>query len=235
MALPKLNTQTFELNIPSTDEKIKYRPFLVKEEKILLQAQEGENLEMMDAIIQIINNCPFDKINVEKLPAFDIEYIFLKIRSKSVGERVNLSVLAPDDNKTKIPVELDLSKIEVEVDDDHNNSIEITKDIKVIMSYPTIKTFTTITQDINNLKGSDIISMTAKCIHQIINGVETFEAVDLSDDEIIEFLENLTQEQFRKLQNFFTTMPRLKKVLNVTNPKTKKKGKVTLQGIQSFF
>ncbi len=235
MALPKLNTQTFELNIPSTDEKIKYRPFLVKEEKILLQAQEGGNNEMLDSIIDIIKNCTFDKVSAETLPAFDIEYIFLKIRSKSVGEKVSLNVLAPDDNKTKIPVEVDLSKIEVEVEEDHNNSIDITDSIKVIMSYPTIKTFSTITQDIGNLKPQDTILMTTKCIHQIVDGVETYEARDLSEKEIVEFLENLTQEQFRKLQNFFITMPRLKKVINVTNPKTKKKGKVTLQGIQSFF
>jgi|TARA_Y100000114_G_scaffold97312_1_gene90631 hypothetical protein len=235
MALPKLNTQTFELNIPSTDEKIKYRPFLVKEEKILLQAQEGDNNEMLNSIIDIIKNCTFDKVSAETLPAFDIEYIFLKIRSKSVGEKVSLNVLAPDDNKTKIPVEVDLSKIEVEVEEDHNNSIDITDSIKVIMSYPTIKTFSTITQDIGNLKPQDTILMTAKCIHQIVDGVETYEARDLSEKEIVEFLENLTQEQFRKLQNFFITMPRLKKVINVTNPKTKKKGKVTLQGIQSFF
>ena len=235
MALPKLNTQTFELNIPSTDQKIKYRPFLVKEEKILLQAQEGENNEMLDAIIQIIENCTFNKIQVDKLPAFDVEYIFLKIRSKSVGEKVNLSVLAPDDNKTRIPVEIDLSKIEVEVEEEHTNSINVTSDIKVIMSYPTVKTFSTITEDVTKLKAEDTIKMTAKCIHQIINGVETYEAADLSDTEITEFIENLTQEQYRKLNNFFATMPRLKKVLNVTNPKTKKKGKVTLQGIQSFF
>jgi hypothetical protein len=235
MALPKLNTQTFELNIPSTDEKIKYRPFLVKEEKILLQAQEGDNNEMLDAVIQIIENCTFNKIQVDKLPAFDVEYIFLKIRSKSVGEKVSLSVLAPDDNKTKIPVEIDLSKIEVEVEEEHTNSIDITDNIKVIMSYPTIKTFSTITENIANLKAEDTIKMTVKCVHQIIDGVETYEAVDLSEAEITEFIENLTQEQYRKLNNFFVTMPRLKKEINVTNPKTKKKGKVTLQGIQSFF
>ena len=235
MALPKLNTQTFELNVPSTDEKIKYRPFLVKEEKILLQAQEGETTEMLDAIIQIIDNCTFGKINVAKLPAFDIEYIFLRVRAKSVGEKVSLNVLAPDDNKTSVPVEVDLTKIEVEVDEEHNNSIDINDDIKIVMSYPTIKTFSALTQDISKIKASDMIRMTAKCVHQIINGVETFEAADLSEDEITEFLENLTQDQYRRLQKFFTTMPRLKKVVNVTNPKTKKKGKVTLEGIQSFF
>jgi hypothetical protein len=233
MALPKLNTQTFELEMPSTDEKIKYRPFLVKEEKILLQAQEGESKEMIDALTTIISNCTFGKVAAEKMPAFDIEYVFLKIRSKSVGEKITLNVLCPDDNTTKVATTVDLSKVEVEVGDKHTNKIDLTDDVSVIMKYPTIKTF--IGKDLKKLSAVDIISMTGDCIHQIIDGVETFEVNDLSGKEIDEFLENLTQAQFLKIQTFFTTMPRLKHIVNVTNPKTKKKGKVTLEGMQSFF
>ena len=234
MALPKLNTQTFELNIPSTDEKIKYRPFLVKEEKILLQAQQSDaQTEIADALVQVIENCTFNKVKVEHLPSFDIEYIFLKIRSKSVGEKTDIMITCPDDNETKVKTTVDLSKIEVEVDDDHNNVVELTDSVKVIMSYPTIKTFSG--ANVQNMTAEAIISMTTKCIHQIIDGVETYEAADLEQKELVEFLENLTQEQFAKVQTFFTTMPRLKHVVNVTNPKTKKKGKVTLQGMQSFF
>ena len=141
MALPILNTQTFELNIPSTDEKIKYRPFLVKEEKILLQAQEGDGDEVTTAILQIVDNCTFGKVQVDKLPSFDIEYIFLNIRSKSVGEKVNLNLAFPGDEKVKVPTEVDLTKVIVEMDDDHNNVIELTKTVKVILKYPTVKTF----------------------------------------------------------------------------------------------
>lgn len=234
MALPKLNTQTFELNIPSTDEKVRYRPFLVKEEKILLQAQQSEKpTEIADALVQVIKNCTFDKIKVDSLPSFDIEYIFLKIRSKSVGEKVDIMVTCPDDNETKVKTTVDLSKIEVEVDDDHNNVVELTDNVKVIMAYPTIKTFSG--SNLSNMDAGQVISMTCKCIHQIIDGVETYEAADLEQKELEDFLENLTQEQFGKVQMFFTSMPRLRHIVNVTNPKTKKKGKVTLQGMQSFF
>ena len=234
MALPKLNTQTFELNVPSTDEKITFRPFLVKEEKVLLQAQQSEKPEeMANALVQVIKNCTFDKLKADTLPSFDIEYLFLKIRSKSVGEKVDLMITCPDDNETKVKTTVDLSKIEVEVDEDHNNTIDLTKTVKVIMSYPTIKTFSGV--NMTDLKADEIISMTTKCIHQVIDGVETYEATDMNPQELEDFIENLTQEQFGKIQNFFTTMPRLRHIVNVTNPKTKKKGKVTLQGMQSFF
>ncbi len=234
MALPRLNTQKFELMIPSTDKKVKYRPFLVKEEKILLQAQQsGKATEMADALVEVIENCTFADVKVDNLPSFDIEYIFLKIRSKSVGEKVTLNVTCPDDNETKVKHTVDLSKIEVEVEEDHTNTIKLTDSVKVIMSYPTIKTFSG--ASVNELDAEQIVKLTTRCIHQIVDGVETYEAADLSEAELVEFVENLTQEQFAKLQSFFTTMPRLKHVINVTNPKTKKKGKVTLQGMQSFF
>ena len=134
MALPKLNTQTFELNIPSTDEKIKYRPFLVKEEKILLQAQQSDaQTEIADALVQVIENCTFNKVKVEHLPSFDIEYIFLKIRYKSVGETVKLRVLCPDDEETHVETEINLEEVGVQVEDEHTNIIKITDDIKMIM------------------------------------------------------------------------------------------------------
>ena len=234
MALPKLNTQTFELNVPSTDQKVKYRPFLVKEEKVLLQAQQSEKPEeMADALVQVINNCTFNKINASLLPSFDIEYIFLKIRSKSVGEKVDLMITCPDDNETKVKHTVDLSKVEVEVDEEHNNKISLTDSVSVIMSYPTIKTFQG--ANLQNMNAEEIINLTGRCIYQIVDGVETYETKDLNSKEIDEFLENLTQDQFAKIQSFFTSMPRLKHEVKVTNPKTKKKGTVTLQGMQSFF
>ena len=234
MALPKLNTQTFELNVPSTDEKIKYRPFLVKEEKVLLQAQQSEKPEeMANALVQVIKNCTFDKISAENLPSFDIEYMFLKIRSKSVGEKVDLMITCPDDNETKVKHTVDLSKVEVEVDDDHINNVKLTDSVSVVMSYPTIKTFQG--ANLQNMAADEIVSLTGRCIHQIVDGVETHERADIENKDMDEFLENLTQDQFAKIQKFFTTMPRLKHVIKVTNPKTKKKGTVTLQGMQSFF
>ena len=233
MALPILNTQTFELNIPSTDEKIKYRPFLVKEEKILLQAQEGTGDEVTDSILQIVDNCTFGKINVEQLPSFDIEYIFLKIRSKSVGEKVTLNLSFPGDEKVKVPTEIDLSKIIVEMDDDHTNQISLTDNVSVIMRYPTVKTFQGM--DLTKFTADDTISLTANCIHQIVDGVETYEARDLSKKEINDFLENLTQAQFTAIQKFFASMPKLTHDVKLTHPKTKKKGTVKLQGLRSFF
>ena len=233
MALPILNTQTFELNIPSTDEKIKYRPFLVKEEKILLQAQEGTGDEVTDSILQIVDNCTFGKINVDQLPSFDIEYIFLKIRSKSVGEKVKLNLSFPGDEKTKVQTEVDLSKIIVEMDDDHTNQISLTDNVSVIMRYPTVKTFQGM--DLTKFTADDTISLTANCIHQIVDGVETYEARDLSKKEINDLLENLTQAQFTAIQKFFASMPKLTHDVKLTHPKTKKKGTVKLQGLRSFF
>ena len=234
MALPKLNTQTFELNVPSTDQKIKFRPFLVKEEKVLLQAQQSEKPEeMANALVQVIKNCTFDKLKADNLPSFDIEYIFLKIRSKSVGEKVDLMITCPDDNETKVKHTVDLSKVEVEVDDDHNNNIKLTDTVSVVMSYPTVKTFQG--ANLATMSADEIVNLTGRCIHQIVDGVETHERADIEEKDMNEFLENLTQGQFAEMQKFFTTMPRLKHEIKVTNPKTKKKGTVTLQGMQSFF
>ena len=233
MALPKLNTQTYELEVPSTDEKIRYRPFLVKEEKILLQAQEGGDGEIMDAVADVVESCTFGKINVSKLPSFDLEYIFLKIRSKAVGEKVTLNLPFPGDENVKVPTKVDLSKVEVHMAEEHTNKIDLTDEVSVVMRYPTIKTFGGI--KVNNLTADDAVEMTTRCIHQVINGVETFEAADLSKEDKSEFIENLTQDQFAKIQQFFTTMPKLSHTVTLTHPKTKKKAKYKLEGMQSFF
>ena len=233
MALPKLNTQTYELEVPSTDEKIRYRPFLVKEEKILLQAQEGGDSEIMDAVADVVESCTFGKLNVSKLPSFDLEYIFLKIRSKAVGEKVTLNLPFPGDENVKIPTKVDLSKVEVHMAEEHTNKIDLTDEVSVVMRYPTIKTFGGI--KVNNLTADDAVEMTTRCIHQVINGVETFEAADLSKEDKSEFIENLTQDQFAKIQQFFTTMPKLSHTVTLTHPKTKKKAKYKLEGMQSFF
>jgi len=234
MALPKLNQQTFELNIPSTDELIKYRPFLVKEEKILLQAQEsGKDEDMISSLKQIIRNCTFEKIDVDNLPSFDLEYVFLNIRAKSVGEIAKINVLSPDDKKTYVPVEVDLTKVNVEVDEGHTNKIKLTDTAGMVLTYPTLDSFAG--SNMANPTADDLIAIIAECILQIYDGDEVFDRADTTLDERKDFLENLTQEQFLKLQDFFNSMPRLKHEVSFTNPKTKKKQKVVLEGLRSFF
>jgi hypothetical protein len=234
MALPNINQQTFELNVPSTDEKIKFRPFLVREEKILLQALESNKLtDIASAVNTIIENCTFNKIEVDKLPSFDLEYIFLNIRAKSVGEIAKIKVLSPDDKKTYVETNVDLTKINVEVDVDHTNKIELTDTAGVIMRYPTLEMF--IKNDYDNPKADDLIKMFAECIDQIYDGDDVYDYADTIESERIEFLENLTKEQFDKITQFFSSMPRLKHEVKLTNPITKKKGKVTLEGLRSFF
>jgi len=233
MALPKLNTQTFELNVPSTDEKVKYRPFLVREEKILLQSQEGEQKEVFNALSDVVKACTFDKVDIERLPSFDIEYMFLKIRSKSVGEKVKLNLAFPGDEKVKVPTDVDLTKVEVEVGDNHTNKFDLTDTVSVVMQYPTMKTF--VDRNYTKLTADDAVALTVSCINQIMDGVETYEARDLSKKELTEFVENLTQNQFAKIQEFFASMPKLSHTVTLTHPKTKKKGKVVLEGMQSFF
>lgn len=234
MALPNINQQTFELEVPSTDEKIKFRPFLVKEEKLLLQAQEsGKTEDLVGALKTIIENCTFGKLDTKDMPSFDLEYVFLNIRAKSVGEKVKLKVKAPDDGETLVPAEVDLTKINVHVDVDHNNKIQLTKDAGVIMTYPTIDMF--MGSNLQNPSTEEMLGIISQCILQIYDGDDVFDRADTTDDERKEFIENLTQEQFKKMQHFFQTMPKLKHEMKVTNPKTKKKGTVVLEGLQSFF
>ena len=236
MSLPKINTPEYTLVIPSTDEEIKYRPFLVKEEKILLVAQEtGTDKATYEAIRTIINSCTLNHIDVDKLPLFDMEYIFLNIRAKSVGEVAKLKVKCPDDEETEVEVEVDLTKIKVEMDEKHDARIKLTDDIGVLMAYPS---FGTISQQSDIKDGSDteqLFDMISGCIYQIWHGEETYDAMDYSDKDLKEFLDSLNHEQFEKLQTFFETMPSLKQDIEVTNPKTNVTSTLTLQGLNSFF
>jgi len=236
MALPKLNTPTYELEVPSTDEKIKYRPFLVKEEKILLMALEsGKNEEIIRSIKDIVSECTFGKLDLGSLPMFDIEYIFLNIRAKSVGEISKLRVLAPDDKKTYIETEINLTEVQVQVGDDHSNKIELTDDMGMIMTYPTIDSFSD--TGIQNVNASNMLDVIASCVLQIYekNGEKVYQAKDQTKKELIEFIEQLNTKQFKKLQKFFDTMPRLKHTIKVKNPKTKKSSDITLSGLNDFF
>ena len=236
MALPKLNTPTYELEVPSTDEKIKYRPFLVKEEKILLMAMESkDNAQIINAVKDIVSSCTFEKLNVATMPMFDMEYIFLNIRAKSVGEVSKLKILCPDDKKTYASVELDLTKVEVQVGDDHSNKIELTDDMGIIMTYPTIDSF--LESGIETVNASNMLDVVGSCVLQIYEqkGEKVYQAKDQTKKELTEFIESMNSGQFKKLQSFFDTMPKLKHTIKVKNPKTKKSSDVTLTGLNDFF
>jgi len=236
MALPKLTTPTYELEIPSTDEKIKYRPFLVKEEKILMMAMESKSsADITQAVKDIVMECTFNKVDISNMPMFDVEYIFLNIRSKSVGEVSKLKILCQDDGKTYADVELDLNEVKVQVGDDHTNKIELTEDMGLIMKYPTIDSFSeTGIRDINPSNMLDVIST---CILQIYEkkGEKTYDPKDQTKKELTEFIEQLNTKQFKDVQKFFETMPKLKHEITIKNPKTKKESKVTLTGLNDFF
>ena len=236
MALPKLTTPTYELEIPSTDEKISYRPFLVKEEKILLMAMEsGKNEDIINAVKQIVSECTFNKLKIGTMPMFDIEYIFLNIRAKSIGEISKLRLLCPDDKKTYADVEVNLEEVQVQVGDDHTNKIELTDSMGMIMTYPTIDSF--VDSGIQQINASNMTDIIGKCILQIYenNGEKVYEAKDQTQKELQEFIDQMNTKQFKDVQKFFDTMPKLKHEIRLKNPKTKKVSNVTLAGLNDFF
>ena len=234
MALPKLETPTYELEQPSTGKKIKYRPFLVKEQKTLMMAQEsGDDNQIRDSLASLISGCTFEKIDPFAIPLFDIELLFLRIRGKSVGEKIELKLLCPDDNKTRVDKTINLEDIDVNMKVGHTNEIKLTKKIKMVMKYPTLNDMTNITEDANDVE--DVFSLIKRCVHEIHDGEKVYNKIDMSDDELEEFIDSLTGEQFENLSNFFETMPKVQHSIEVTNPKTKKKGEVVIEGIQSFF
>ena len=238
MTLPKVEVPTYELTLPSQDIKVKYRPFLVKEEKILLIAAEtGGQKELVQAIKDIVDACTYNKIDASKLPIFDLEYLFLQIRAKSVGEIAKIKVLCPDDNETYADVTVDLSTVEVQVDDSHNNKIMIDeqKNLGIIFKYPTIDSISLKAGEDVKANTETLFSVLVSCIDHIFEGEKVYHSTDSSVEELKEFLENLSQSNFEKLKQFFETIPKLTHELEVENPKTKVKSKVTLSGVQDFF
>ena len=234
MALPKIKVPTYSLELPSTGEKIDYRSFLVKEQKLLLIAQESKNEdEIFNAIKTIVESCTFGKIDASNAPLFDIEYIFIKMRGKSVGEKVKLNVTCPDDEKTKVPVEVNLEDINVQMTKNHTNEINLTDNIKLIMKYP-------ILSDMKNIKTdggqSDFIfDILEHCIQEIHEGETVFNKVDITKKDLEEFIDQFTIDQLNDVIQFFDTMPKLRHIVNVTNPKTKVKSEVVLEGMNSFL
>ena len=235
MTLPRINVPEYTLVVPSTDEEIKFRPFLVKEEKLLLMAQEtGDEQALYNAIKNLIQNCCFEKIDTDALPLFDIEYIFLQIRAKSVDEIATVRVICPDDGETEVDIKVDLTKVQVQMDKKHNARIQLTDDIGILMSYPNLAAI--LAEKNDDLSNAEkMFNMISECMFQIWHGEETFDAMDYSEKDKKDFLESLNHEQFEKIQQFFETMPQLKHEEEVTNPKTGVKSKVTLEGMNSFF
>ena len=234
MALPKLNTQQHTLELPSTGEKVKFRPFLIKEQKILMMAQESENeTEIADAVMNIIDSCT-DGLDARQLPIFDIEYIFLNIRAKSVGEVSAVNLRCPDDNETFALTEIDLTEVEVQINKKHTNKIELTDEMGMIMTYPTLESFK---DNSINITASNMIDVIATCVSQIYDkkGEDVYDAKDSTKKELIDFIEQLNSQQFKEVQKFFDTMPKLTHTVTVENPKTKVKSDVVLTGLNDFF
>jgi len=241
MPLPKIATPTYELELPSSGKVIKYRPFLVKEEKVLILALESQNVkEITLAIKSVLKDCILTKgIKVEDLPSFDIEYIFLNVRGKSVGESIDLVVTCSDDGTTEVPVKVFVDEVTVQKDPTHEREIRVDEDVIIKMKYPSLEQFIknnfdfTTQESVSTIEKSfDVIT---SCIEAIFTREESWAASDCTKAELVEFIESMNSSQFKKIEEFFATMPKLSHTFEVTNPKTKVKNTVTLEGLTSFF
>ena len=238
MPLPKIATPVYELELPSTGKTIEYRPFLVKEEKVLVIALESEDTKQITtAIKNVIKNCIKTKgIKVEELPTFDIEYLFLNIRGKSVGEEIEVNVTCPDDGETQVPVTINLDDIEVQKNDEHTNRIKVDDSIMMEMKYPSLDQFIKNNFDFNDKNAMDqSFELIATCIDKIFTEDEVWAVEDCSKKEIIDFLEQMNSSQFKEIEKFFETMPKLSHSITVKNPKTKKENVVVIEGLAGFF
>jgi len=239
MPLPKINTPTYELELPSTGKKIKYRPFLVREEKILIMALESEDMKQItNAIVQILSDCILTKtVKIQELSTFDIEYLFLNVRAKSVGETVEVNITCPDDGETMVQVEIDIDSIKVQKNKDHKNTIKLDDNLSMKLKYPSLEQFVE-----NNFETSEEVSdvnkslsMITSCIDMIYDSEESWSASDCTKKELEEFVEQLNTKQFKEIETFFSTMPKLSHTVKVKNPNTKKQSEVVLEGLASFF
>ena len=237
MALPKIETPTYTMVLPSREGEIKFRPFTVKEEKILMIAAEtGEQKDMLRAMSDVIKSCTYDVVICDNLPVFDIEYIFLQLRAKSVGEIAKFRVLCPDDMKTYTEIEIDLTKVDVQVDDDHDNKVVIDekRNLGVVFDYPTLSTYD-ISKDIDTVSTEDVFNLIYSCVNHIYEGDKIYPGKDSTLKEKKEFFESISQKNLVDIRKFFDGMPKLKHEVEVENPKTKVKSTVTLRGLQDFF
>ncbi len=239
MPLPKINTPTFELVLPSNNKKVKYRPFLVREEKILVMALESEDMtQITNSIIEILNDCILTKgIDVSKLATFDIEYLFLNIRAKSVGESVEVNVTCPDDNKTTVELDIDLDEIKVKKNRKHKDVIKLDDTLSMKLKYPSMQQFVDNNFEVSGTNDTvdKSLSMITNCIDMIYNEEESWDATESSKDELTEFIEQLNTKQFKEIEKFFETMPKLSHKIKVKNPKTEVESEVVLEGLAAFF
>ena len=238
MPLPKISTPTYELVLPSTGKTVKYRPFLVKEEKVLVIALESEdNKQITNAIKAVLKSCVQTRgVKVEDLPTFDIEYLFLNIRGKSVGEQLEVNIICPDDEETQVPVTIDLDDIQVEKSEEHTNKIKLDTNLMMEMAYPSLDQFIKSNFDFNDENQMDqSFQLIASCIDKIYSDEEVWATADCTKKEVNEFLESMNSSQFKEIEKFFESMPKLSHTVTVTNPKTKVKSDVVLEGLASFF
>ena len=238
MPLPKIATPTYQLELPSTGKTVTYRPFLVKEEKVLVIALESEdNKQITNAIKAVLKSCVQTKgIKVEQLPTFDIEYLFLNIRGKSVGEELEVNIICPDDGETSVPVYVSLDEIEIYKEKGHTNKIKLDDNLMMEMKYPSLDEFIKNNFDFNEENQMDqSFQLIASCIDKIYSDEEVWATADCTKKEVNEFLESMNSAQFKEIEKFFETMPKLKHTISVTNPKTKVKSDVVLEGLASFF
>tara|TARA_B100001094_G_scaffold147217_1_gene142558 strand:- start:4670 stop:5380 length:711 start_codon:yes stop_codon:yes gene_type:complete len=235
MALPTLNVPKFKMKLPSDGRTVNFRPFLVKEEKLLLLATEtGSQEDIVTAIKNIITECT-DIHDIDDLPTFDIEFVFLQIRTKSVGEAVEVSVTCPDDSETTVPVKIPLNEIKVKKDKKHKKDIKLGDEVILTMSYPSLDTFVQMNFQDEEPTVDSVFEMAASCVKQIADAEQVYDAMDTPKEEMISFFDQLTSQQFQEVQAFFDTMPKLQHTVKVINPKTKVESSVTLEGLSAFF
>ena len=239
MPLPKIVTPTYELVLPSSNRKIKFRPFLVKEEKILILAMESQDTKQIaNAVKNVITHCILTKgIKVDKLSTFDIEYLFLNIRGKSVGEDIEVMVTFPDDGKTQVPTLINIDSIKVQKSDDHETDIKLDDTYTLRMKYPSLNEFikSNFAGGVDDMNVDDTFDLIASCIEQVYSEEESWSSADCTKKELKDFLEQLDSKQFKNIEKFFETMPKLSHTVTVTNPNTKKENKIVLEGLQNFF
>jgi hypothetical protein len=238
MPLPKIATPTYSMVLPSLEKEINYRPFLVKEEKLLVLALESEDTKQITTAIKaVLKSCVLTKgIKVETLPTFDIEYLFLNIRGKSVGESIDVNIICPDDEKTSVKVVIDLDDIKVNKTEGHSNQIKLDENLMMELKYPSLDEFIKNNFDFNDQNAMEqSFKLIASCIDKIYNEEEVWVAADCTKKEITEFLESMNSSQFKKIEEFFTSMPKLSHTIKVTNPNTKVESEVVLEGLASFF
>ena len=234
MALPKLDAPVYNLVLPSTGQEIKYRPFLVKEQKLLMIAQESDDDDQLyNTMSSIVKSCTFDLVDASNAPIFDIEYVFLKLRAKSVGETAKLKVLCPDDEETYGIVEVKLDEVDVQMTENHTNIVQLSDQIKMVMKYPQLKVMKLIPSTVTGIE--QVFAILKYCISEVHEGEKIYNRIDVTEKDIEDFIESFSTDQLKMIMDFFETSPKIRKIVSVTNPKTKVVSEVTLEGMETFL